>query len=111
MLSLLEILTQNQPHFQTHQALLVLGLQNDFISPDGKLPVNTHTGFLDRIHALIPTFRKQSSNIIWIKTVYEADRLASDPTTGEGGRDEGRSGSGATGSTGRAGSSVGSSSC
>lgn len=84
MLSLLEILTQNQPHFQTHQALLVLGLQNDFISPDGKLPVNTHTGFLDRIHALIPTFRKQSSNIIWIKTIYEADRLASDPTTGEG---------------------------
>lgn len=84
MLSLLELLTQNQPHFQTHQALLVLGLQNDLIQPDGKLPVNTQTGFLDRIHALIPTFRRQSSNIIWIKTLYEADRLASDPTTGEG---------------------------
>ena len=84
MLSLLEILTQNQPHFQTHQALLVLGLQNDFISPDGKLPVNTQNGFLDRIHALIPTFRKQSSNVIWVKTLYETDRLASDPTTGEG---------------------------
>ncbi|KAJ4295599.1 hypothetical protein N0V90_007612 [Kalmusia sp. IMI 367209] len=84
MLSLLELVTQNQPHFQTHQALLVLGLQNDFILPDGKLPVNTRTGFLDRIHALIPTFRKHSSNIIWTKTVYETDRLASDPTTGEG---------------------------
>lgn len=84
MLSLLELVTQNQPHFQTHQALLVLGLQNDFILPDGKLPVNTRTGFLDRIHALIPTFRKQSSNIIWTKTLYESDRLASDPTTGEG---------------------------
>ncbi|KAF1977307.1 hypothetical protein BU23DRAFT_550637 [Bimuria novae-zelandiae CBS 107.79] len=84
MLSLLELLTQNQPHFQTHQALLVLGLQNDFIRPDGKLPVKMQNGFLDRIHALIPTFRKQSSNIIWIKTLYETDRLASDPTTGEG---------------------------
>ncbi|KAJ4359811.1 uncharacterized protein N0V89_000367 [Didymosphaeria variabile] len=84
MLSLLELVTQNQPHFQTHQALLVLGLQNDFILPDGKLPVNTRSGFLDRIHALIPTFRKQSSNIIWTKTLYETDRLASDPTTGEG---------------------------
>jgi nicotinamidase-related amidase/alkylated DNA repair dioxygenase AlkB len=84
MLSLLELVTQNQPHFQTHQALLVLGLQNDFILPDGKLPVNTRNGFLDRIHALIPTFRKQSSNVIWTKTLYETDRLASDPTTGEG---------------------------
>ncbi|KAF2449493.1 hypothetical protein P171DRAFT_351116 [Karstenula rhodostoma CBS 690.94] len=84
MISLLELVTQNQPHFQTHQALLVLGLQNDFILPDGKLPVNTRNGFLDRIHALIPTFRKQSSNIIWTKTLYETDRLASDPTTGEG---------------------------
>lgn len=84
MLSLLELVTQNQPHFQTHQALLVLGLQNDFILPDGKLPVNTRNAFLDRIHALIPTFRKQSSNIIWAKTIYETDRLASDPTTGEG---------------------------
>lgn len=84
MLSLLELVTQNQPHFQTHQALLVLGLQNDFILPDGKLPVNTRNGFLERIHAIIPTFRKQSSNVIWTKTLYEADRLASDPTTGEG---------------------------
>ncbi|KAF9741673.1 hypothetical protein PMIN06_001415 [Paraphaeosphaeria minitans] len=84
MLSLLELVTQNQPHFQTHQALLVLGLQNDFILSDGKLPVNTRNGFLDRIHAIIPTFRKQSSNVIWTKTLYETDRLASDPTTGEG---------------------------
>lgn len=84
MLSLLELVTQNQPHFQTHQALLVLGLQNDFILPDGKLPVNTRNGFLDRIHALIPTFRKQSSNVVWTKLLYETDRLASDPATGEG---------------------------
>ncbi|KAF2689868.1 hypothetical protein K458DRAFT_412724 [Lentithecium fluviatile CBS 122367] len=84
MLSLLELVSQNQPHFQTHQALLVIGLQNDFIQPDGKLPVSTRSGFLERIHALIPTFRQQSANVIWIKTLYETDRLANDPSTGEG---------------------------
>jgi nicotinamidase-related amidase/alkylated DNA repair dioxygenase AlkB len=84
MISLLELVAQNQPHFQTHKALLVLGLQNDFIQPDGKLPVNPRDGYLDRIHTLIPAFRQQSSNVIWIKTIYEADRLASDPATGEG---------------------------
>ena len=82
MLSLLELVSQNQPHFQTRQALLVIGLQNDFIQPDGKLPVSTRSGFLDRIHTIIPTFRQQSSNVIWIKTLYEADRLA-DPMAGE----------------------------
>ncbi|KAF1957189.1 hypothetical protein CC80DRAFT_491994 [Byssothecium circinans] len=84
MMSLLELVAQNQPHFQTHKALLVLGLQNDFLQPDGKLPVNLPNGFLDRIHTLIPAFRQQSSNVVWVKTIYEADRLASDPTTGEG---------------------------
>jgi nicotinamidase-related amidase/alkylated DNA repair dioxygenase AlkB len=83
MLSLLELVSQNQPHFQTHQALLVIGLQNDFLQPDGKLPVSTRSGFLDRIHALIPTFRQQSSNVIWIKTLYEADRLVN-PMADEG---------------------------
>ncbi|KAF2243941.1 hypothetical protein BU26DRAFT_391782, partial [Trematosphaeria pertusa] len=84
MLSLLELVSQNQPHFQTNQALLVLGLQNDFLRPDGKLPVSTRSGFLDRINILIPTFRKLSANVIWIQTLYETDRLANDPTTGEG---------------------------
>ncbi|KAF2110720.1 hypothetical protein BDV96DRAFT_500583 [Lophiotrema nucula] len=83
-MSLLDLISQNQPHFQTHQALLVIGLQNDFVSPDGKLTVDTSTGFLERIHAVIPKFRQLSANVIWIQTLYEADRLASDPTTGEG---------------------------
>lgn len=84
MLSLLELVSQNQPHFQTHQALLVTGLQNDFIHPDGKLPVKSRNGFLQRIQTLVPAFRQQSGNVFWVKTVYEADRLANDPTTGEG---------------------------
>jgi nicotinamidase-related amidase/alkylated DNA repair dioxygenase AlkB len=84
MLSLLDLISQNQPHFQTHQALLVIGLQNDFLEPDGRLPVDTHNGFLDRTTALIPRFRERSSNVIWVQTLYEADRLANDPSSGEG---------------------------
>lgn len=83
-MSLLDLISQNQPHFQTHQALLVIGLQNDFIQPDARLPVDTRNGFLDRIHTVIPKFRQLSANIIWVKTVYEADRSANDPATGEG---------------------------
>ncbi|KAF2020959.1 isochorismatase family protein, partial [Aaosphaeria arxii CBS 175.79] len=84
MLSLLDLISQNQPHFQTHQALLVIGLQNDFIQPDGRLPVDTRNGFLERIDSIVPKFRQLSANIIWVKTLYETDRLANDPTTGEG---------------------------
>jgi nicotinamidase-related amidase/alkylated DNA repair dioxygenase AlkB len=82
MSSLADLLAQNQPRLQTHPALLVIGLQNDFIQPDGRLPVNTSGGFLDRINTLIPKFRQISANVIWIQTVYEADRLANDPSTG-----------------------------
>ncbi|KAF2193724.1 hypothetical protein K469DRAFT_712511 [Zopfia rhizophila CBS 207.26] len=79
MMSLLDLISQNQPHFQTHQALLVIGLQNDFIQPDGKLPVDTRSGFLERIQAVIPKFRQLSANVIWVQTVYEADRIVNDP--------------------------------
>ncbi|KAF2706123.1 hypothetical protein K504DRAFT_386081 [Pleomassaria siparia CBS 279.74] len=85
MMSLSDLLAQNQPQFQTHPALLLIGLQNDFINPDGRLPVNTTSNaFLDRIHTLIPKFRQHSANVIWIQTIYEADRMANDPSTGEG---------------------------
>ncbi|CAI6313480.1 unnamed protein product [Periconia digitata] len=84
MLSLLELVTQNQPQFQTHKALLIIGLQNDFVQPEGKLPVNLRTGFIDRIQSIIPAFRDPMPNVIWVKTIYEADRLAHDSAGGEG---------------------------
>ncbi|KAJ4371106.1 hypothetical protein N0V83_004322 [Neocucurbitaria cava] len=84
MSSLMDLVSQNQPHFQTHQALLVIGLQNDFVLPDGRLPVNTKKGFLERIQALIPKFRELNGNVIWVQTLYEADRIATDANTGEG---------------------------
>jgi nicotinamidase-related amidase/alkylated DNA repair dioxygenase AlkB len=84
MSSLMDLVSQNQPHFQTHQALLVIGMQNDFIQPDGRLPVSTDNGYLDRIQTLIPKFRKLNGNVIWVQTLYEGDRIANDASTGEG---------------------------
>jgi nicotinamidase-related amidase/alkylated DNA repair dioxygenase AlkB len=84
MSSLMDLLSQNQPHFQTHQALLVIGLQNDFIEPDGRLPVSTSSGYLERIQKLIPKFRELNGNVIWVQTLYEVDRIANDMSTGEG---------------------------
>ncbi|EOA91615.1 uncharacterized protein SETTUDRAFT_30141 [Exserohilum turcica Et28A] len=84
MADLMDLVAQNQPKFQTHQALLVIGLQNDFVLPDGRLPVATRTGFLDRIHTLVPKFRDLTGNVIWVQTLYEADRIATGADTGEG---------------------------
>ena len=75
MASFAEILAK-KPKVQTRQALMVIGLQNDFITPTGYLPVNDTSGFLDRIDPLISKFRELNGNIIWVQTVYEADRLA-----------------------------------
>lgn len=80
----MDLVSQNQPHFQTHQALLVIGMQNDFIQPDGRLPVSTKNGYLDRIQTLIPKFRELNGNVIWVQTLYEGDRIANDSNTGEG---------------------------
>jgi nicotinamidase-related amidase/alkylated DNA repair dioxygenase AlkB len=84
MASFAELLAQNVPKIRTRQALMVIGLQNDFISPDGRLPVSTKTGFLDHIYTLIPKFRELNGNIIWVQTLYEADRLPNNSSTGEG---------------------------
>ncbi|ORY07651.1 hypothetical protein BCR34DRAFT_631024 [Clohesyomyces aquaticus] len=84
MMNLLDLISQNQPHFQTHQALLVIGLQNDFILPDGKLPVDTTNGFLDRIHQVIPKFRQLQASVIWIQTVYGSDLTVDNPALGDG---------------------------
>ncbi|KAF1352728.1 hypothetical protein EJ07DRAFT_66071, partial [Lizonia empirigonia] len=83
MASFAEILAK-QPKVKTRQALMIIGLQNDFIAPSGYLPVATTSGFLDNIHALVPKFRELDGHIIWVQTLYEADRLANTSSTGEG---------------------------
>lgn len=70
---LLAMLSQSAPNLQTRKALIVTGLQNDFISPDGKLPVNTESGFVDRLQALVPDFR-DFGDVIWVRSEFEANR-------------------------------------
>ncbi|KAI9663730.1 MAG: hypothetical protein M1821_007220 [Bathelium mastoideum] len=73
MASFLDLLAQNQPQFQTRRALILLGLQNDFISPEiGFVDEIQPFGYLDRIKAVIPHFR-ETGDIIWARTEYSGD--------------------------------------
>ncbi|TKX19123.1 isochorismatase-like protein 8 [Elsinoe australis] len=67
MASIFDMLTRQQPQFQTRQALIILGLQQDFIHPDGKLPVTNGHRFLRRIRNLVPAFRA-NGDIYWVRT-------------------------------------------
>ncbi|TVY21211.1 DNA oxidative demethylase [Lachnellula arida] len=69
-----EINQQNIPFVRTRQALLVLDLQNDFVSTGGLLPVETPSDFLENILELVPAFRDSGNRIIWIQSVFEASR-------------------------------------
>ncbi|KAK1818474.1 hypothetical protein LTR12_007154 [Friedmanniomyces endolithicus] len=73
MASLSALLSQQGATLQTRKGLILLGLQNDFLSPEGKLPVSTKSGFLDRVKQLVPSFR-EFGDIIWVRSEFEADR-------------------------------------
>ena len=76
--SLHNILSQRTPSFRTRQALIVLGLQNDFVSPNGKLPVATGREYIERIRELVPAFRDHGE-ILWVRSEYHQDRPVNDP--------------------------------
>lgn len=69
-----EINQQNIPFVRTRQALLVIDLQNDFISTGGLVPVETPPDFVEKILEFVPTFRNSGNNIVWIHSVFEASR-------------------------------------
>jgi nicotinamidase-related amidase/alkylated DNA repair dioxygenase AlkB len=73
------LLSGSHNQISTRQALLVVGLQNDFTSPQGKLPVNTATGYLERIKELVPAFREHGE-IFWITTEYRGKRSVNHPS-------------------------------
>ncbi|KAK6003857.1 hypothetical protein QM012_008707 [Aureobasidium pullulans] len=73
------LLSGSQNQISTRQALLVVGLQNDFTSPAGKLPVNSATGYLERIKELVPAFREYGE-IFWITTEYRGKRTVNHPS-------------------------------
>lgn len=98
------LLAQTSSNVQTRQALIVTGLQNDFINPTGKLPMHTDPGLVDRIRQLVPAFREHG-DVIWVWTEYQGNRTVNDPT-GSGCMvivpdpdDDGTSSSGERGST------------
>lgn len=73
------LLSGSHNQISTRQALLVVGLQNDFTSPQGKLPVNTATGYLEKIKELVPAFREHGE-IFWITTEYRGKRSVNSPS-------------------------------
>lgn len=79
MSTLAALLSQHQtPNLPTRKGLILTGLQHDFLSPDGKLPVsNLNSGFLDRTKSLIQQFRGHG-DIIWIRTETEASKSPTD---------------------------------
>jgi len=72
MASLSALLSQQGTTLQTRKGLILLGLQNDFLSLEGKLPVGTKSGFLDCVKQLVPSFR-EFGDIIWVRSEFEAN--------------------------------------
>jgi nicotinamidase-related amidase/alkylated DNA repair dioxygenase AlkB len=76
--SLLAMLSQQAPNLPVRKGLLLTGLQNDFLLPDGKLPVsNLASGFLDRTISLVEHFRGHG-DIIWVRTEINASKKATE---------------------------------
>lgn len=86
MASFLDLLARNQPQFQTRRALIILGIQNDFIGPQaGFLEELQPYGFLDRIKAVIPHFRERG-DIVWARSEYTHDVTVNDSEEEDGER-------------------------
>jgi len=68
-----EIDANNLPIVRTHQALLVLDLQNDIVSDRSPLQVDTPPGYLENILNLVPHFRA-SDPVLWIRSVFVSSR-------------------------------------
>ncbi|QKX57550.1 uncharacterized protein TRUGW13939_04667 [Talaromyces rugulosus] len=63
----------NLPSIQTRKALLLLDFQNDFVRPNGCLPVRNAQDFIDQIPALVQSFR-HNGDVVWVRTLYEGPR-------------------------------------
>lgn len=74
-----EINEGDLPFVRTKQALLILDLQNDFVSPDCHLPVDKPPEYVERILELVPTFRK-TGIVFWIRSQFEESRPINQPS-------------------------------
>lgn len=71
----------NIPSVQTRKALLLLDFLNDFVRPNGRVPVENTQEFLDQIPVLVQSFRR-IGDVIWVRTQYEGPRPLVDSDTG-----------------------------
>lgn len=63
------------PAVPTRKALILVDLQNDFVSPDGALPVTKPEGFLDRTLELVKVFRDSGAgDVVWVRSEFEQHR-------------------------------------
>ena len=69
------------PPVQVGKALLLLDLNNDFVSADGKLFVPSASAFLHRISPLARAFRSQGT-VIWARSEYIQQRQPYAPEVG-----------------------------
>jgi len=57
------------PQLRTKKALLLIDLQNDFVTPTGKLPVDNTAEFLSKLPVLTSKFR-DTGPVVWINTTF-----------------------------------------
>ncbi|KAK3954426.1 hypothetical protein QBC32DRAFT_232422 [Pseudoneurospora amorphoporcata] len=63
------------PAVPTRKALIVVDLQNDFVSPDGALPVTEPDDFVHRIRELVKVFRDSGAgDVVWVRSEFEQHR-------------------------------------
>lgn len=77
MSSLFDLLSRQTPTLQVRKGLVVLDLQNDFLSPEGKLSVR-EPGFLEPLAELATTFR-EFGDVIWVRSQFESTRPIDGP--------------------------------
>ncbi|KAK4205519.1 hypothetical protein QBC40DRAFT_320404 [Triangularia verruculosa] len=66
------------PAIRTRKALLVIDLQNDFIAPDGALPVSEPEDFVKRSLELVKAFRDSGAgDVVWVRSEFERHRSLS----------------------------------
>ncbi|KAL2130046.1 hypothetical protein VTI74DRAFT_6957 [Chaetomium olivicolor] len=60
------------PIVRTRKALLILDMQNDFLSSDGALYTEEPDGYVDRILELAKTFRDSGAgDVIWVRSEFD----------------------------------------
>jgi nicotinamidase-related amidase/alkylated DNA repair dioxygenase AlkB len=69
------------PPIETKKALLLIDFQNDFVEPDGNLPVSNVGSFLANLPGLVTQFREKGQ-VIWVGTEFLQPRSTISSTAG-----------------------------